>query len=215
MKDHRHTLLFHRPRTSGKVLFTFSVIHDLHLSSEIFCRQQYFEVLDSAMGELSKRTSQDNFNLAIQMEDLLVASANGDPHSIPESIQERYRCDIDIEKLFTQLQMLPEFTKRKKIYTVRTITDEVLSTAYPVEMIEEVQKLIRIYLTIPLTTATAERSFSALKLLKTYLRSSMSAERLNNSFLCFVYKERTDQIDVRRIAMDFVNFSERSFLGNI
>ena len=37
----------------------------------------------------------------------------------------------------------------------------------------------RILLTIPVTVASAERSFSKLKLLKTYMRSTMKQERLN------------------------------------
>ena len=39
---------------------------------------------------------------------------------------------------------------------------------------------LRIYLTMPVTVASGERSFSKLKLIKTYLRSTISQERLNN-----------------------------------
>jgi hypothetical protein len=39
---------------------------------------------------------------------------------------------------------------------------------------------LRILCTIPVTVASGERSFSKLKLIKTYLRSSMHQERLNN-----------------------------------
>ena len=38
----------------------------------------------------------------------------------------------------------------------------------------EVHRLLHIYLTIPLTSATAERTFSALRQLKSYLRSTMT-----------------------------------------
>ena len=38
---------------------------------------------------------------------------------------------------------------------------------------------LRVFLTMPLTVASAERSFSKLKLIKTYLRSSMSNDRLS------------------------------------
>ena len=37
-----------------------------------------------------------------------------------------------------------------------------------------------LFLTIPVTTASAERSFSKLKLIKTYLRNSMGQERLRS-----------------------------------
>ena len=39
--------------------------------------------------------------------------------------------------------------------------------------------LIRVFATLPVTTCTAERSFSVLRILKTYLRSTMNEERKN------------------------------------
>ena len=45
---------------------------------------------------------------------------------------------------------------------------------------EEIFKLFKIYLTIPISSAEAERAFSVLKLLKTWLRTSMEDERLSD-----------------------------------
>ena len=45
---------------------------------------------------------------------------------------------------------------------------------------DEVIKLMKIALTVPVASATAECSFSALKLVKSYLRSTMKEDRLNH-----------------------------------
>ena len=54
-------------------------------------------------------------------------------------------------------------------------------TAFPIVFIA-----LRIYLTMPVTVASGERSFSKLKLIKTYLRSTISQEKLNN--LAMLYR---------------------------
>ena len=51
-----------------------------------------------------------------------------------------------------------------------------------------VTTLLRLFGTIPVSNATAERSFSALKRLKTYLRSTMGEERLTGLALLHVNK---------------------------
>ena len=60
-------------------------------------------------------------------------------------------------------------------------------------MLSEVAKLINIVLTVPATTATAERTFSTLRHLKSYLRSSVTQARLNN---LHTHKENTDKFDI-------------------
>jgi hypothetical protein len=45
---------------------------------------------------------------------------------------------------------------------------------------EEIFKIFKLYLSIPISSAEAERAFSVLKLLKTWLRTSMEDERLSD-----------------------------------
>ena len=49
--------------------------------------------------------------------------------------------------------------------------------------------LFRIMATLPVTTVTNQRSFSALKYLKTYLRSTMKEIRLNGLALLYVHRD--------------------------
>ena len=47
--------------------------------------------------------------------------------------------------------------------------------------------LLQIGATLPVTVCTAERSFSSMKLLKSYLRSSMKEDRLSNLALIYIH----------------------------
>ena len=72
------------------------------------------------------------------------------------------------------------------------------------QMFREFDKLIKLYLTIPVTTASAERTFSTLNRLKTVLRNSMTQSRLNHCLLAHIYKEKLDEIDPYQIMSKFI-----------
>ena len=55
-----------------------------------------------------------------------------------------------------------------------------------------------------MTTASFEHNFLALKRIKTYLRNSMTQSRLNHCMLLHVRKDRTDSIDTKDIASEFI-----------
>ncbi|XP_062232383.1 uncharacterized protein LOC133929596 [Phragmites australis] len=63
----------------------------------------------------------------------------------------------------------------------------------------------RILFTVPVTVASAERSFSKLKLLKNHLRSTMSHERLNGLATLCIEKKLLDEIDIDTIINDFAS----------
>ena len=123
-----------------------------------------------------------------------------------------------------QLQMLPDLLKTYeknpsvricKVTNLRTICEIMNDVISGKSIFREVFKLLKIALTIPVTTATAERTFSTLCRLKTFLHSTMSQPRLNHVMLLHAHKERTDLLDLEQIARDFVSVNERrvNFFG--
>ncbi|CAL9019982.1 unnamed protein product [Prunus brigantina] len=51
-----------------------------------------------------------------------------------------------------------------------------------------IDRLIRLVLTLPVSTATTERAFSAMKLVKTALRNKMKNEFLVDSMIVYIEK---------------------------
>ena len=68
----------------------------------------------------------------------------------------------------------------------------------------EVITSVKLVLVTPTTNATSERSFSALRLVKTYLRSTITQNRLNNLMALAVHKETTDNLDLLEVANVFI-----------
>ena len=117
----------------------------------------------------------------------LISACNGTLKQASEKIVEIYSSVI---KLVNQLSMLQDFVRVstacqdvRKITKVSTICEVMNSSDLGKSMFTEVHKLLTIYLTVPMTSATAERTFSSLRRLKNYLRSTMTQKRLNNVML--------------------------------
>ena len=91
-------------------------------------------------------------------------------------------------------------TLERTVRRVSTVCEVMNTMPVGKQMFTEVAKLLRVFLTIPVTTSTAERSFSALRRLKTYLKSTMTQVRLNNIMILHLHKARTDEINLLRIA---------------
>ena len=73
-----------------------------------------------------------------------------------------------------------------------------------------VVRVLQIYSLAPMSAPSGERSFSSQRLVKTYLRSTMTADATTILLLCMhVNKARTDELDLSLIAKDFVLKSER------
>ena len=76
------------------------------------------------------------------------------------------------------------------------------------ELLPEVCSLIKLILVMPAMNAASERSFSALRWVKMYLRSAMTRACLNHQMLLHVHKDRTDRLQPAAVANQFVAGSE-------
>lgn len=64
-------------------------------------------------------------------------------------------------------------------------------------------------LVVPTSLAEAERSFSALRRLKTCLRNCTKQKRLNNVAVCHVHQERVDALDrKKKLCQEFISAND-------
>jgi len=74
-------------------------------------------------------------------------------------------------------------------------------------MFPQVERLLRLLLVSPASSCEAERSFSALRRMKTWLRSTMTQQRLNHLMICHVHRDRLTALDPQDIATKFLTGS--------
>ena len=188
-------------------------------SPKDFYRREYFNVFDTLISEICRRFNQASLSVPASLETLLVDGANGKNPKATEEMKSLYGQDVDFGKLEHQLALLPDVVQGadvKKVTSVRSLVDILLQQPAACLM-SEVITLCKIYLTIPITSATAERTFSALRRMKSYLRATMTQQRLNNVLIPHCHKSRTDELNLKEIAHDFFQKNDRrlAFFGNI
>ena len=117
--------------------------------------------------------------------------------------------DVDANDLFFEMKVL-----QMTLPNVLMSPLEILELVKVADCYPNVSIAYRILLTMPLTVASAEISFSKLKLLKSYLKSSMSQERLNDLAILCIEKNMLENIDVDTIINDFAsrNAQRKCFL---
>jgi len=78
------------------------------------------------------------------------------------------------------------------------------STIYPL-----IDRLIRLILTLPVSTAITERDFSAMKIVKTRFRNQMEDDFFANYLIVYIEKEIAEIFTIDMIIDDFYSIKER------
>ena len=113
--------------------------------------------------------------------------------------------DIDGQDLFTELTGLSRRvpTGTTPLDALKYICDG-MTSSFPNAFVA-----LRVLLTLPVSVATGERSFSKLKIIKNYLRSTMTQERLNGLATISIEHELAAEIDVEDAIRTFASMKAR------
>lgn len=180
---------------------------------EEYYRSIYYPVLDSCYESITKRFDSEDFLNIESLERNIVTFLTGERGDLKLSLQDvtPFEGDVDLPRLELHLSMLKDVCRVRNL-TVTSFnhlrdlfkSDESLRT-----ILSEVMILVELFYTIPITTCTAERSFSALRRLKNYLRTTMTQKRLNHVALLHIHKVHTDSLDVKKLVNAFVGQNVR------
>ncbi|CAA7012844.1 unnamed protein product [Microthlaspi erraticum] len=72
-----------------------------------------------------------------------------------------------------------------------------------------VYRLLKLALVLPVATATVERCFSGMKIVKTKLRNRMGDQFLSDSLICYIEKELYDDVTNEQVTRRFQAMSDR------
>ncbi|KAK0147356.1 Zinc finger MYM-type protein 1 [Merluccius polli] len=218
---------FSDAQTSAKVICeqmnTEAVLKEKRLRSTK--RHFAYEAADEVIADAMKRMEVSFFNAVVDcsiqsLEDRfkslgevkanfgVLLNFNSFPHKVlrdqcellGEKLSYDEETDVDGSSLAVEIESLPVLPKP------RMTAFELLTYLSENEMCELYPNLwvaLRIACTLPVTVATAERSFSKLKLIKTYLRSTMAQERLSGLAVISINNKVSQAISYNDVISDF------------
>ncbi|CAH9074661.1 unnamed protein product [Cuscuta epithymum] len=177
----------------------------------------FIATVDSQLQELNER-------FTANMMELLVLCSALDPRddykyfSIENvcKLDEKYYPDdfSEQEKLHLRFQLehfeldIHQFPGLKNLSTISELCQELVKTR-KAEIYPLVDRLVRLVLTLPISTASGERAFSAMKLVKTRLRNKMEDDFLTSYLITYIEKEIAQSFDTDTIIDEFCDMKER------
>ena len=165
-------------------------------------RRGYYEAVDLIYQELKRRFSQTGMNIASQRERLLIDASSRSLLAEPDL--PALPSNIDARRLRMQLMMLHDLCQEKSVQNVASLA-AIIASAQPEtrRVFKKVEQLVRLCLCLPISVAGSERFFSALRLLKTWLRNTMTQCRLTNLALMHIHADILDLVDMESLVKDF------------
>ena len=160
-------------------------------------------MIDSAATAIEERSHQPSLAVYVTMEHLLISAANGIDFSHQQFAEV---CDFsgdDLDRSTLKLQLttsMKELFKDTQCHTVKEVVAVLEAKRGCLDLLGEVDKLVH----FPGSSATAGRSFSTTRRLKTSSRPTMTATRLNSVALLHSQRDYNDELLPENIVTDLI-----------
>ncbi len=178
----------------------------------------YFEACNVLLGELQNRFESKTIPAVVSMEKALIKAANNQEFESEMKKVEKscFSKDINFFEYRKQLQLLHGAVTVKTVTSIHTICDAMNERDNFKELLSSIHGLLRLTLTVPISSVTAERTLFALKFVFTSQCSTVTEKRLNNCLLLHIHQELTDSMNLIEVTKEFVGMydTRRKYFGN-
>ena len=177
--------------------------------NELRVKNQYktdlhYPVLDGFLSELNHRFSCNN----IAIMNAIGACSPTSLHFLEiEQITPFIECySLNIEMLTMEIRLAKPILKTKSLSSLKDVFIDILplKSSYPTLF-----NLYKIILTIGVSSAECERSFSTLKRVKSYLRSTMTEQRLTDISVLSIEREISKSLSLDDVLTNFATANRR------
>ncbi|XP_075059921.1 zinc finger MYM-type protein 1-like [Mixophyes fleayi] len=192
-------------------------VHDegCSMTTEQLFRREFFHVLDSVIAQLKWRC-ETLMEISSEFQFLTGPALSNMPLNDMKKratdLALKYSNDISASDIVSEIKsfkyqaptLLPHCSTATPQDILNIITKLRLRPAYPY-----INIALRIFLCMPVTMASCERSFSKLKLVKNYLRSSIGQQRPSNLAILYIEHELISSMNFDTMIEEFASVKAR------
>ncbi len=183
-----------------------------------YYRSEYYKFLDTVIATLGEKsqTLKDVFEPFLNVVDPDKPGNLNDAKKLVATFPSVFPSDTSAA-IHNEFKIFFEYFVRERVESAEKRSEVAITKAASVSLklskkhglFKTVTKVYQLFLTAAPSVCKNERSFSSLKRVKNYLRSTMSGDRLNDCMLLAVERDLTDQIDLKKLAIKWSMLKDR------
>lgn len=176
--------------------------HTYQTQNEYIKIEVYFSTLDILVNSMNERFQQETVDIISAVAKLINLEFNIESSNLFQRF-----FHVVAENLEAEITILKNMkdTPRPRGNSVSTLHEwlDWLSIKGRADIFKQFLQVLRIFVVIPVTSCSCERTFSKLSIIKNKLRSTMSQDRLNSLLFLFVEQKMTANVNIDEVIDQF------------